>query len=92
MIDLSRYEVWFVTGSQSLYGEETLRQVADDARRIAQALAASEGPAVNVVYKPVVKTPEEIAAVCMAANNDPACIGLITWMHTFSPPRCGSRG
>ncbi len=87
MIDLSRYEVWFVTGSQSLYGEETLRQVADDARRIAQALAASEGPAVNVVYKPVVKTPEEIAAVCMAANNDPACIGLITWMHTFSPAK-----
>ena len=87
MIDLSRYEVWFVTGSQSLYGEETLRQVADDARRIAQALAASEGPAVTVVYKPVVKTPEEIAAVCMAANNDPACIGLITWMHTFSPAK-----
>ena len=87
MIDLSHYEVWFVTGSQHLYGEETLRQVADDARRIAEALASSEALAVNVIFKPVVKTPEEIAAVCAAANNDPACIGLVTWMHTFSPAK-----
>ena len=87
MINLEHYEVWFVTGSQHLYGEETLRQVADDARRIAEALAASSKLAVNVVFKPVVKTPEEIASVCAAANNADACIGLITWMHTFSPAK-----
>ncbi len=87
MIDLTHYEVWFVTGSQHLYGEETLRQVADDARRIAEALSTSSRLAINVVFKPVVKTPEEIAAVCIAANSDDACIGLITWMHTFSPAK-----
>ncbi|MCU0521224.1 MAG: L-arabinose isomerase [Anaerolineae bacterium] len=87
MVDLKQYDVWFVTGSQHLYGEETLRQVADDARRIAAALSASPGLAVKVVFRPVVKTPEEISAVCIAANADPACIGLVTWMHTFSPAK-----
>ncbi|MGC9469546.1 MAG: L-arabinose isomerase [Anaerolineae bacterium] len=87
MIDLKNYEVWFVTGSQNLYGEEALRQVAEDARRIAEALAASDRLAANVVFKPIVTTPEEIANVCVAANSDPACIGLITWMHTFSPAK-----
>ncbi len=87
MVDLKRYDLWFVTGSQHLYGEETLRQVAEDARRIAAALSGAPGLAVNVVFKPVVKTPEEIAAVCIAANADPACIGLVTWMHTFSPAK-----
>ena len=87
MIDLKQMDVWFVTGSQHLYGEETLRQVADDARTIAAALADSEKLAVNVIFKPVVKTPEEIANVCAAANTDPNCIGLITWMHTFSPAK-----
>jgi L-arabinose isomerase len=87
MIDLKQMDVWFVTGSQHLYGEETLRQVADDARIIAEALAGSDKLAVNVVFKPVVKTPEEIANICAAANTDPDCIGLITWMHTFSPAK-----
>jgi L-arabinose isomerase len=87
MIDLKQMNVWFVTGSQHLYGEETLRQVAEDARTIAEALAGSDKLAVNVVFKPVVKTPEEIANICTAANTDPNCIGLITWMHTFSPAK-----
>ncbi len=87
MISLDRYEVWFVTGSQNLYGEETLAQVAEDARKIAEALAKSDELAIDVVFKPVVTTPEQIANVCAAANTDDACVGLITWMHTFSPAK-----
>lgn len=87
MIDLRQYELWFVTGSQHLYGSEVLLEVADHARQIARALSESSSLAVNVVYKPVVTTPEEIYEVCLQANNDKNCIGLITWMHTFSPAR-----
>ncbi len=87
MIDLSSYEVWFVTGSQHLYGPETLEQVAANARRVAGALDASDRPAIRVVFKPVLTGPAEITALCHAANADPHCVGLIAWMHTFSPAR-----
>jgi len=87
MIDLKQYEVWFVTGSQHLYGEETLKQVAADAQKIAAGLDASGELAVRLVFKPVVKSAGDIAEVCAAANVDPACIGLVTWMHTFSPAK-----
>jgi L-arabinose isomerase len=87
MVDLKQYEAWFVTGSQDLYGEETLRQVADDSQRIAQALSESERIPVRVVFKPVLTTPEAIHQLCMEANAAQNCIGLITWMHTFSPAR-----
>lgn len=80
-------EVWFVTGSQHLYGPEVLEQVADDARTIAGALDASSRIPVNVVFKPVVKTSEEIHAICQEANAAANCIGLVTWMHTFSPAK-----
>jgi L-arabinose isomerase len=86
-IDLSKYEVWFVTGSQHLYGPETLEQVAEHSRAIAQALDEAAAIPVRVVFKPVVKTPDEISNLCREANNAPACIGLITWMHTFSPAK-----
>lgn len=86
-IDLSKYEVWFVTGSQHLYGPETLEQVAEHSRVIAQALDDAAGIPVRIVFKPVVKTPDEIANLCREANNAPACVGLITWMHTFSPAK-----
>ncbi len=87
MIDLKQYEVWFVTGSQHLYGEETLRQVAADAQKIAAGLDASGELATKLVFKPVVKSAGDIAEVCAAANVDSACIGLVTWMHTFSPAK-----
>jgi len=87
MIDLKQYEVWFVTGSQHLYGEETLKQVAADAQKIAAGLDASGELAIRLVLKPVVKSAGDIAEVCAAANVDPACIGLVTWMHTFSPAK-----
>jgi L-arabinose isomerase len=80
-------EVWFVTGSQNLYGEEVLRQVAADAQMIAQELDASATMPVNVVFKPVVTTPQGIYELCLAANAAANCIGLITWMHTFSPAK-----
>jgi L-arabinose isomerase len=86
-IDLSKYEVWFVTGSQHLYGPETLEQVAEHSRAIAQALDEAAAIPVRVVFKPVVKTPDEISNLCREANNAPACVGLITWMHTFSPAK-----
>jgi len=85
MIDLKKSEVWFITGSQHLYGPETLEQVAEDARIISSALNESAHLPVSIVYKPVLKTPEEIRELCLAANSAHDCIGLITWMHTFSP-------
>ena len=87
MINLKEREVWFVTGSQHLYGEETLRQVADHSQQIAQGLDAAAQIAVKVVYKPVVKTTEEIYRICQDANTTPNCVGIITWMHTFSPSK-----
>lgn len=87
MIDLTQYEIWFVTGSQHLYGPKTLEQVAANSREIAAALGASAEMPVKVVFKPVVTTPEAIKEVCLAANSAPNCIGLITWMHTFSPAK-----
>jgi len=87
MIDLKKKEVWFVTGSQHLYGEETLLQVAQHSQTIAASLHSATQIPVTVVYKPTVKTAEEIYAVCMEANQSTDCIGIITWMHTFSPAK-----
>lgn len=87
MIDLRNLEAWFVTGSQSLYGEETLRQVADHSRQIASALNDVPALPVKVIFKPVLKSPEEITALCKEANNSSNCIGVIAWMHTFSPAK-----
>jgi L-arabinose isomerase len=87
MIDLKGYEVWFVTGSQHLYGPKTLERVAEHSREIASALNASTHIPVQVVFKPVLTTPEAIRDLCLAANSTKTCIGLITWMHTFSPAK-----
>jgi L-arabinose isomerase len=87
MIDLKQFEVWFVTGSQHLYGPETLEQVAEHSQVIAQALNEAAAIPVNVVFKPVVKTPDEIAQLALEANTARNCVGLTTWMHTFSPAK-----
>ncbi len=84
---LDEYEVWFLTGSQDLYGEETLRQVAVDAERIAAALNEAAAVPVRVVYQPVVNSPESVAAACLEANASAGCVGVIAWMHTFSPAK-----
>jgi L-arabinose isomerase len=87
MIDLKQYEVWFVTGSQHLYGPKTLETVAEHSCEIATALGASAHMPVNVVFKPILTTPEAIKELCLEANSSPNCVGLITWMHTFSPAK-----
>ena len=87
MIDLKQNEVWFVTGSQHLYGPKTLEQVAEHSREIAAFLGASKQIPVTIVFKPVVTTPEAIRELCVEANSTKNCIGLITWMHTFSPAK-----
>ncbi|MDI6401939.1 L-arabinose isomerase [Balneolaceae bacterium ANBcel3] len=84
---LKDFELWFITGSQHLYGPETLEQVAKHSQAIASELDKSKELPVKVVFKPVVKTAEEIYEVVVEANNTPACIGIITWMHTFSPAK-----
>ena len=83
----STAEIWFVTGSQGLYGEETLRQVASQSRVIAEALDAAPDIAVRVVWKPVLTDTAAIRRLCLDASADDSCIGLIAWMHTFSPAK-----
>lgn len=87
MTDLKQLELWFVTGSQHLYGEETLRQVATHSETIASSLNKAAQIPVQVIFKPVVKTPDEIFKLCQDANNVSNCIGIIAWMHTFSPAK-----
>lgn len=87
MIDLKGLEVWFVTGSQHLYGPETLKQVADHAQTIARGIGNSKQIPVRVAAKPVLTTAEAIHELCQDANRSQNCIGLITWMHTFSPAK-----
>ncbi len=84
---LKQFEVWFVTGSQHLYGPKTLEQVRLNSATIADAFNASGNIPVSIVFKPVVKTPAEITEICREANNAIQCIGLICWMHTFSPAK-----
>ncbi|HMO60875.1 MAG TPA: L-arabinose isomerase [Ferruginibacter sp.] len=92
MHSLKELEVWFVTGSQHLYGEETLKKVAEHSLQIAKYLHAADGVPVSVIFKPTVKSTEEIYAVCAEANATKKCIGLITWMHTFSPAKMWING
>jgi L-arabinose isomerase len=87
MLKLDELEVWFVTGSQHLYGPETLTRVAENSQKIAASLSAEKAIPVKVVFKPVLTTPEEIRTLCREANNRENCIGLVLWMHTFSPAK-----
>jgi L-arabinose isomerase len=92
MIDLKELEVWFITGSQDLYGEETLKKVAEHAQEVAKSINDAQQIPVKVVYKPIVKSPEEIFETLQQSNIAPNCIGVITWMHTFSPAKMWIRG
>jgi L-arabinose isomerase len=92
MDNLKLLEVWFVTGSQHLYGLETLKQVAADSSKIAAAFDKSPKIAAKVVFKPVLTTPDSVYELCAEANNSKNCLGLITWMHTFSPAKMWIRG
>lgn len=85
-------EIWFVTGSQHLYGPQTLKQVAADSAKIAASLDKSSEISQKIVFKPVLTTPESVSELCSEANSSKNCIGLITWMHTFSPAKMWIRG
>jgi L-arabinose isomerase len=87
MKPLGEFEVWFVTGSQSLYGDEALRRVAENSAVIARGLDEAEAVPLRVVAKPVVTSPEAIDEVLRSANSSPKCVGVIAWMHTFSPAK-----
>ena len=91
-INLKQFEVWFVTGSQHLYGPETLKAVAKHSQEIAKAFNAAAAIPVKVIFKPVMTTPDDITALCKDANNAAKCIGLITWCHTFSPSKMWING
>jgi len=92
MQSLSSPEIWFVCGSQHLYGPGPLKQVAENAAKVAEALCKSKHQPLKIVFKALLTTPDEIAKVCLEANADNNCAGLILWMHTFSPSKMWIRG
>ncbi|MCL2486129.1 MAG: L-arabinose isomerase [Oscillospiraceae bacterium] len=89
---MKNYEFWFITGSQHLYGEDTLRQVAEDSGKIVETLNKSDAIPCRIVFKPTVTRPGEITSLLRAANFDDQCAGVITWMHTFSPSKMWING
>ena len=82
-----KLEIWFLTGSQHLYGPETLKQVATNSQTVVGGLNDSKGIAIKVIFKGVATTPEEIRKFCLDANAAPQCAGVMLWMHTFSPSK-----
>jgi len=87
MNSVRKPQVWFLTGSQHLYGPETLQQVADQSAQIQRTLTASGGLSAEIVGKPVLTEAPAIRRVMLEANADPDCLGVIAWMHTFSPAK-----
>jgi len=90
--DLATNEVWFLTGSQDLYGPETLAQVAEQSQQIAETLGASSDVPVTIVWKPVLKDSDSIRRMALDVNSNDKVVGVITWMHTFSPAKMWIRG
>src|SRR5215211_5920870 len=80
-------ELWFLTGSQDLYGDEALKQVAKNSAEVVKSINGSKRLPVTLVAKPVIKTPDSVRELCLEANNDPNCLGVVLWMHTFSPSK-----
>jgi len=92
MQSLKNLEVWFITGSQHLYGEAVLKQVEQHSSVVALALNDSAAIAVQIKYKAVLTTPDAITQLCLEANSAANCIGLIAWMYTFSPAKMRTHG
>lgn len=92
MDSFNQYEVWFITGSQHLYGSEVLKQVKNNSKIIAKSLHKSKKIPLKVKFKALLTSPEEITKLCQAANQSNKCIGLIAWMHTFSPAKMWING
>jgi L-arabinose isomerase len=91
-LNLKQLELWFITGTQNLYGPEVLKQVSANSTQIAQSLEKSAAIPVTVVFKPIVKSPAEATALCLEANRTANCVGLVTWCHTFSPSKMWING
>jgi len=85
--DLKTFEVWFLTGSQGLYGEETLKQVAEQSKQVVAGLAGAADIPVTVVWKPVLTDSDAIRRTMLEVNSHDGVIGVIAWMHTFSPAK-----
>jgi len=90
--DLAKNEVWFLTGSQDLYGDETLRQVAEQSQEVVRLLNESGDIPVTVVWKPVLKSSDAIRRAMLDATTDDTVVGVIAWMHTFSPAKMWIHG
>jgi L-arabinose isomerase len=87
-----RKSVWFITGSQHLYGEAALKQVDRNSQSIVEGMGKLLKAQVDIVHRPVLTTPDEIRKACIEANSDDSCIGLVCWMHTFSPAKMWING
>lgn len=87
MINLQEKQIWFLTGSQHLYGEEVLRTVAENSRTIVEGLRATKQIPLDIALQPVLTAPEAISELCAAASAARNCAGVILWMHTFSPAK-----
>lgn len=85
-------KLYFITGSQDLYGDETLKEVARDSKEMAAFLSEKVGDIAEVVWTETVRNSDEAENVCLKATADRDCIGVITWMHTFSPAKMWIRG
>lgn len=92
MTSTSKGQIWFLTGSQNLYGEETLKQVAEQSKNVVEQLKANNSAPVDIIWMPVLKTPDMIKQKMLDASRDENCIGVITWMHTFSPAKMWING
>lgn len=86
-LDKQTYEIWFLTGTQNLYGEETLREVSVQSRQVSDLLSKNLQSPVKIVWKPILKSAEEIRNLMQEASRTDNCIGVIVWMHTFSPAK-----
>lgn len=91
MQQFKQSEVWFVIGSQHLYGQRTLQQVKEQAEKVVSSLNQAGLP-VKLVQKPLATTPDEITALCRDANYQDSCLGLLVWLHTFSPAKMWING
>jgi len=84
---LDPFEIWFLTGSQEMYGDAVLRRVDEHSREVAASLDAAAAVPVRVVHRPVLTSAESIRSVCLEANAAASCVGVVCWMHTFSPAK-----
>ncbi|MFO7919839.1 MAG: L-arabinose isomerase, partial [Nioella sp.] len=92
MDNFKNYQVWFFTGSQKLYGEEVLKQVKEDSKKIVKGLNENSEIPVEITFKSVLTNSDNIKQSFQEANSNENCIGIITWMHTFSPAKMWING